>query len=149
MFKSVSILSNKTYKLCATSLMCLLLNACMQSNASVEQFDVFVETDTRIPATDNTIKMVNAVFYQNFLGGDWRYQGSTRQNNSINAYIQIPEQLNMSKEAQHNYLTQAICPSANQHALWNEIKDTQLTVHIYTYKRKYSFYAKCNNPNIS
>ena len=123
------------------------LSGCMQSQMSVE-LDTALPTgsDTNISATDNTIKMVNAVFYQSFIGGDWRYKGSTRQNNSINAYIQIPSQLDMSEEAQQNYLQQAICPSAQHQQMWQALKNQTLAVHIYTYKRKYSLHADCINP---
>lgn len=122
------------------------LSACMQSNAATEFESGYISTDDSISATDNTIKLVNSVFYQNFMGGDWRYKGSIRQRDTINAYIQIPEQLNMSQEEQENYLKLAICPSANNLKLWQEIKDSKLAVHIYTYKRKYSTYAMCDNP---
>ena len=132
------------------TVLALLTSGCMQSKMSAElNTSLPAESDTTISATDNTIKMVNAVFYQSFIGGDWRYKGSTRQNNSINAYIQIPNQLDMSEEAQQNYLQQAICPSAQHQQMWQALQDQTLAVHIYTYKRKYSLYANCINPLVT
>ena len=149
MGKLFNTLFNKTFSLTiSTSL--LLLSGCMQSQVSNEyQVPFTSRSDTTISASDNTIKLVNAVFYQAFIGGDWRYKGSTRQKNSINAYIQIPDELDMSQEAQENYLQQAICPSAQHQQMWKELKDATLAVHIYTYKRKYSLYANCINPLIT
>jgi hypothetical protein len=139
-------LVNKNFSLTLSALL-LLLSGCMQSHVSDEYQAPYTSlSDTTISASDNTIKMVNAVFYQSFIGGDWQYKGSTRQKNNINAYIQIAEQLDMSDKAQENYLQQAICPSAQHQQMWQELKGATLAVHIYTYKRKYSTYTNCINP---
>lgn len=122
------------------------LSGCMQGNAATDIEYTFVTVDGIIPPSDNTIKLVNAVFYKNFIGGDWRFKGSTRVNDTINAYIQIPQQLEMSQSAQENYLKMAICPSVQNTQLWNEIKESKLAVHIYTHKRKYSTFVLCTSP---
>jgi hypothetical protein len=122
------------------------LSGCMQGNAATDIEYTFVTVDGIIPPSDNTIKLVNAVFYKNFIGGDWRFKGSTRVNDTINAYIQIPQQLEMSQSAQENYLKMAICPSVQNTQLWNEIKESKLAVHIYTHKRKYSTFVLCARP---
>ncbi|WP_340680373.1 hypothetical protein [Paraglaciecola sp.] len=133
-----------------SSLLLMLLSGCMQSHVSTNfKTPSTPFSDTTISASDNTIKMVNAVFYQSFIGGDWQYKGSTRQKDGINAYIQIAEQLDMSQEAQENYLQQAICPSIQHQQMWKALKSETLVVHIYTYKRKYSLYANCINPLIT
>tara|TARA_R110002167_G_scaffold1441_31_gene6960 strand:- start:991 stop:1437 length:447 start_codon:yes stop_codon:yes gene_type:complete len=122
------------------------LSGCMQGNAATDIEYTFVTVDGIIPPSDNTIKLVNSVFYKNFIGGDWRFKGSTRVNDTINAYIQIPQQLEMSQSAQENYLKMAICPSVQNTQLWNEIKESKLAVHIYTHKRKYSTFVLCVSP---
>ena len=122
------------------------LSGCMQGNAATDIEYTFVTVDGIIPPSDNTIKLVNSVFYKNFIGGDWRFKGSTRVNDTINAYIQIPKQLEMSQSAQENYLKMAICPSVQNTQLWNEIKESKLAVHIYTHKRKYSTFVLCVSP---
>ena len=143
---SFNTLVNRHFSFMLSALL-LLLSGCMQSHVSDEYQAPYTSlSDTTISASDNTIKMVNAVFYQSFIGGDWQYKGSTRQKNNINAYIQIAEQLDMSDEAQENYLQQAICPSAQHQQMWKELKGATLAVHIYTYKRKYSIYTNCINP---
>jgi hypothetical protein len=123
------------------------ITGCMQGNAATDVEYTFVTVDGIIPPSDNTIKLVNSVFYKNFIGGDWRFKGSTRVNDTINAYIQIPQQLEMSQSAQENYLKMAICPSVQNTQLWNEIKESKLAVHIYTHKRKYSTFVLCASPN--
>ena len=122
------------------------LSGCMQGNAATDIEYTFVTVDGIIPPSDNTIKLVNSVFYKNFIGGDWRFKGSTRVNDTINAYIQIPQQLEMSQSAQENYLKMAICPSVQNTQLWSEIKESKLAVHIYTHKRKYSTFVLCVSP---
>ncbi|KXI29766.1 hypothetical protein [Paraglaciecola hydrolytica] len=137
---------NKRFSI-TISLLLLALSGCMQNQYAADFRTPFPPiADSRIAATDNTVKMVNAVFYQSFIGGEWQYQGSTNLKNSINAYIQIPERLDMSEEAQENYLQQAICPAAQHEKMWQALNDKTLVVHIYTYKRKYSLYANCINP---
>ena len=51
------------------TVLALLTSGCMQSKMSAElNTSLPAESDTTISATDNTIKMVNAVFYQSFIG---------------------------------------------------------------------------------
>ncbi|WP_340680750.1 hypothetical protein [Paraglaciecola sp.] len=141
-----STLFNKRFSI-IFSVSLLLLSGCMQSQYAADFRTPFPPiSDSSISATDNTVKMVNAVFYQSFIGGEWQYKGSTNLKNSINAYIQIPEELDMNEEAQENYLQQAICPAAQHQQMWKALNDKTLVVHIYTYKRKYSQYANCINP---
>jgi len=121
------------------------LAGCMQGNAATDIDYTFATADGIIPPSDNTIKLVNAAFYKNFIGGDWRFKGSVRVNDTINAYIHIPQQLEMSQSEQEHYLQVAICPSAQNKALWDEIKGSKLAVHIYTHKRKYSTFVVCDN----
>lgn len=123
----------------------LTLSGCMQGKVATDFEYSFVTVDGVIAPTDNTLKLVNAVFYQNFIGGEWRFKGSTRINDTINAYIQIPQQLDMSQSEQENYLQVAICPSAQNKALWSEIQGNKLAVHIYIHKRKYSTFVICEH----
>ncbi|MDP5032530.1 MAG: hypothetical protein NWQ54_23095 [Paraglaciecola sp.] len=125
------------------------LSGCMQGKAATDIDYTFATADGTIEPSDNTIKLVNAVFYKNFIGGDWRFKGSARVNDTINAYIQIPQQLQMSLHEQENYLKGAICPSSQNKALWEEIKGNKLAVHIYTHKRKYSTFVICENGDVA
>jgi hypothetical protein len=144
MSKRMNIFSEFVMMLTLAFAMCTL-PGCMKSNAATETDYTFATADDAIPPSDNTIKLVNAVFYKNFIGGDWRFKGALRVNDTINAYIQIPHQLEMSQSEQENYLQVAICPSAQNKALWDEIKGNKLAVHIYTHKRKYSTFVVCEN----
>lgn len=127
------------------ALLASITSSCMESKAATDIDSSFVIADGIIAPSDNTIKLVNAVFYKSFIGGDWRFKGAIRAANTINAYIQIPKQLDMSQSDQENYLKVAICPSALNKALWNEIKGSKLAVHIYTQQRKQSTSVICDN----
>ena len=119
----------------------------MQSNASESKFaGAFQAKASSSDITDNTLKLVNSAFTQSFLGGDWRYKGASKKNGAINAYIQIPRDLDMSEDAQKNYLKQAICPSVQHQAMWSEIQSIPLYVHVYTHTKKSSVYSGCTNP---
>jgi hypothetical protein len=123
-----------------------MLGGCLQHHESYDFAENFASADSNISASDNTIKLVNSAFYQAFIGGAWRYKGAVRSNGTINAYIQIPDPLNMTEAAQQDYLKQAICPSSNHHKMWQEIKGTTLAVHVYTNTRTRSTFAYCDNP---
>lgn len=121
----------------------ITLSGCMQSNAST--------TASHKPPkfiTDNTLKTVNAAFYQIFVLGDWRYKGARNRGGTINAYIQIPGPLDMSKDVQKSYLQKAICPSSANSSMWKEISGIPLSVHIYTHRQKNSLHVNCIDPFI-
>ncbi|NCP64351.1 MAG: hypothetical protein GW763_00930 [Paraglaciecola sp.] len=123
-----------------------MLGGCLQHHERYYFAENFASAEPSIAASDNTIKLVNSAFYQAFIGGAWRYKGAVRSNGRINAYIQIPDPLNMTEAAQQDYLKQAICPSSNHHKMWQEIKGTTLAVHVYTNTRSHTTFAYCDNP---
>lgn len=125
---------------CAVSVLIIsmLLSGCMQSKAAVPESKVVI--------SKNTLKVVNAAFYQTFVLGEWRYKGARNNGGTIDAYIQIPAPLDMSVEVQKSYLKEAICPSSAHTNMWNEVNDIPLSVHIYTHNQKQSLYVDCTNP---
>ena len=125
-------------------LCCFSMTACMQGKSTQDNFSSFVVSNADI--SENTLKLVNSAFTQSFLGGDWRYKGASRKNGAINAYIQIPRDLDMSVAAQKNYLKQAICPSVQHQQMWSEIQSIPLYVHVYTHTKKRSVFSGCANP---
>ena len=125
----------------------MTLSSCLQNNAATTVNKIAAKPPKRI--TDNTLKIVNAAFYQTFVLGDWRYKGARNLGGTINAYIQIPGPLDMTKEVQKSYLQKAICPSSANTSMWNEISGIPLSVHIYTHKQKNSLYVNCIDPLIS
>jgi hypothetical protein len=124
----------------------MVLGSFMYSNAAASGGYNFGKTHEHIPVSNDAIKIVNRSFQDVFIGSEWRYKGAKTQGKVINAYIQIPDELNMSRALQKNYVRQAICPSAEHKEMWNEIKGTQLSVHLYVGKQKKSVYANCTNP---
>ena len=118
-----------------------LLSGCMKSNAATQ-----VSYQSDIEVTDAMLKMVNATFRTTILGGNWHYQGAQAVNGTINAYIQIPEKLEMSREHQVNYLKMSLCPASNKHAMWSQLKGVPLSVHVYTMNKKHTIFANCTNP---
>lgn len=144
-FKECSI-NQAIYGLSAL-LISIMLSSCMQSNATTSDSEIAANSQKVI--TDNTLKMVNAAFYPTFILGDWRYKGARNLGGTINAYIQIPAPLDMSKEVQKSYLQKAICPSSANTSMWNEVGGIPLSVHIYTHKQNQSLYVNCINPLIS
>lgn len=122
---------------------CGSLSGCIQSSAA-ERF--VYHSDVEVP--EATLKAVNSNFYTSFNAGDWYYKGAEAMNGTINAYIQIPHKLNMSVSDQKNYLRQAICPTSEKTSLWNNLKGIPLSVHIYTYNKKFTVYAHCENPMV-
>lgn len=119
------------------------LSGCMQSKSFAN--GLFNDVAS-VSITDSTLKSVNSVFNHAFRGGDWYYQGAEATNGTINAYIQIPKKLDMTKDAQLNYLKKAICPSSNEGTMWRELQGVSLSVHIYTFSKKFTVYAECENP---
>ena len=124
----------------------ITLSGCMQSNAATIDVEKVTASKPQNLITDNTLKIVNAVFYQTFVLGDWRYKGSRNFAGTINAYIQIPAPLDMSKEFQKSYLQKAICPSSANTNMWNEINGIPLSIHIYTHRQIHSLHVDCINP---
>lgn len=122
------------------------LSACIQSNATTTENEVSTTGKPQKLITDNTLKIVNAAFYQTFVLGDWRYKGARNLGGTINAYIQIPAPLDMNEEVQKTYLQTAICPSSAHTKMWDEINGIPLSIHIYTYEQKHSLYVDCINP---
>ena len=118
-----------------------LLSGCMKSSAATQ-----ISYQTDVEVTDSMLRMVNAAFRTSILGGDWRYQGAQAINGTINAYVQIPEKLNMSRKNTINYLKMSLCPSSKKHAMWRQIKGVPLSVHVYTMNKKHTVFANCANP---
>ena len=119
------------------------LSGCIQSKSFAA---TFFKNNATPQITDTTLKSVNAVFNNAFRGGDWYYQGAEAVNGTINAYIQVSQKLDMGLSAQQNYLKKAICPSQSASTMWQELKDVPLSVHIYTFSKKFTVYAECDNP---
>lgn len=136
----------KTIYVLATCFIWLTLSSCMQSKAATTDVSGIAASGSQKLITDNTLKIVNAAFYQTFVLGDWRYKGARNLGGTINAYIQIPVPLDMSKEVQKSYLRQAICPSSAHTNMWNEIEGIPLSIHIYIHKQKHSLHVECLNP---
>jgi hypothetical protein len=124
----------------------ITLSSCMQNNAVTTDSGVATSASSQTLISDNTLKVVNAAFYQTFILGDWRYKGARNRGGTINAYIQIPAPLDMTKKVQKSYLRQAICPSSTHTNMWNEINGIPLSIHIYTHKQNRSLYVNCINP---
>ena len=124
----------------------IALSSCMQSSAATTGTELSTPAEPQKRITDNTLKIVNAAFYQTFVLGDWRYRGAKNLGGTINAYIQIPAPLDMSKEVQKTYLRKIICPSSSNTTMWNEINGIPLSIHIYTQKKIHSLYVDCINP---
>jgi hypothetical protein len=140
--------NNAIYALSAVLIWVLLSNS-MQSNAATSAGNTANSTTPKKSISDNTLKVVNAAFYQTFVLGDWRYKGARNLGGTINAYIQIPAPLDMTRERQKSYLQTAICPSSDNITMWNEIDDIPLSIHIYVHKQKNSLYVNCTNPLIA
>ena len=119
------------------------LSGCIQGVAA----ERFAYKDTK-PVSENAIKAVNTKFYANFSMGGWYYKGAKAINGTINAYIQIPDRLDMSQQDQKNYLRQAICPASSKMEFWQELDGIPLSVHIYTFNKKFTVYAHCDNPTV-
>lgn len=131
-------------KIVLASSLVLLLSACVQQWELVIPRYAQKSTSTSIPKS--TIKTVNRSFYGHFMTGDWYYKGAEAEHGEINAYIQIPEKLQMSVDLQRHYIQSSICPKSDKVDLWNSIKKIKLSVHIYTSSKNYSVWAQCKNP---
>lgn len=119
------------------------LSACKQASAYASA----PTPQTTEALSKQTIAQVKNTFHANFVYGDWRFQGVQVMKNSINAYIQIPDQLDMAEKQQKAYIQQVICPSAQHAQMWLSIKNHPLWVHLYTHDKRYGVYAECTNPH--
>lgn len=102
------------------------------------------DNDNSVPS--ELLSQVNKTFQSNFIYGDWRFQGTIAFKQAINAYIQIPDELELSKSQQIQYIQQVICPAKEHTNLWMSVKDYPLHIHIYTNNKKETIEAKCLNP---
>lgn len=129
--------------LCVALIGCLTIMGCIQSQSMAS-----TQSSASRHAQGQAIKLVNQAFYQSFRAGDWYYQGAEKQGSGINAYIQIPAALDMPQDTQVKYIKQAICPSKTNEAMWYQLKkeDKPLAVHIYTFSKRHTVYAECDNP---
>ncbi len=149
MYKIKECITNNVMSSLSALIISITLSSCMQSNAATSDSEITTLSKPQKVITDNTLKIVNAAFYQTFVLGEWRYRGARNLGGTINAYIQIPAPLDMSKEVQKSYLQKAICPSSDHTSMWNEINGIPLSVHIYTHKQNQSLYVNCVDPFIS
>ena len=148
MYKIQKNIISKAIYLMFTAMLVESISGCIQSNAATTGQETKASLQTQNVITDNTLKVVNAAFYQKFVLGDWRYKGAKNQGGTINAYIKIPAPLEMSADVQKTYLKKLICPSSVHANMWKEINNIPLSIHIYTKKQKNSFYVHCQNPFI-
>ncbi|MCU4676133.1 hypothetical protein N7931_10880 [Catenovulum sp. 2E275] len=124
-------------------LVCSQLSGCNQASA-YQLNDNNQTAQQAIPKT--VVQNVQRTFQAKFVYGDWRFSETRVIKNSINAFIQIPDKLNMSKEQQQNYISQMICPAKHNSDFWQQVAPHELWVHLYTHDKRYSVYSKCDNP---
>lgn len=136
----------------STKHLILMLACCFVLSSCVQQWQFNIpkfanKSDDSIPKA--TIKTVNRSFYGHFMVGDWQFKGAKANQGEIKAYIQIPQPLQMSTDLQRQYIQKLICPKQDKIELWNKLKSTKLSVHIYTSSQNKSVGAHCHNPWIS
>lgn len=121
--------------------------ACVTASTQLLSLDVtrYANKNAYFPPK-STVSSVNRSFHQTFSVGNWRYQGAKANSGKVNAYIKIPEKLDMDLSVQHQYLQQVICPSAENLDLWLQLKHVELLVHIYTVSKQKTVSATCANP---
>ncbi|MFT5838143.1 MAG: hypothetical protein ACI9UT_000634 [Flavobacteriales bacterium] len=146
MYKIIKCHINNIFYGLSGFLIWITLSGCIQSNAKTIDAKELTSSKSQSLITDNTLKIVNAAFYQTFVLGDWQYKGARNLGGTINAYIQIPAPLDMSKKFQRSYLQKAICPSSANTDMWNEINGISLSIHIYTHRQNHSLHVDCINP---
>lgn len=125
----------------------LIAIACVIASTQFLSLDVtrYAKKSEYFPSK-SAVSSVNRSFYQAFSLGSWRYQGAQAKSGGVNAYIQIPEKLDMELDIQHQYLRRVICPNSNNLDLWHELRNTKLLVHIYTTNKQKTVSAMCENP---
>ena len=141
----VNILASKK----TIAMLCIALGSSVGLSACMQDMDIRITRfadKSALTVSENTLKTVNRAFYASFTAGDWYYQGAKVSNGTVNAYIQIPQKLDMDTELQEKYLREAICPKADKVELWNTLQHIGLEVHIYTFSKMQSVSARCDNP---
>lgn len=125
----------------------LVAIACVTASTQLLSFDVtrYAHKNSYFPSK-SAISSVNRSFHQTFSVGNWRYQGAKGTPGAVDAYIQIPAQLDMDLTVQHQYLQQVICPNSKNLDLWQKLENVELLVHIYTVSRQKTVSATCANP---
>ena len=126
--------------------LCLILTACIQN------FDIEVPRyadKSSLMVSKSTLMKINRTFYGAFSHGNWNYKGAKARAGQVNAYIQIPQELDMKHSVQQQYLRDMVCPTKQLGTdLWQELKHIDLSVHIYTKSKSKSVSAVCVNPTV-
>lgn len=124
-------------------LLSLVLTACIQNfNVDVPRY----ADKSSLMVSKSTIVKINRTFYGNFSQGNWNYKGAKARAGQVNAYIQIPQELNLQPAVQEKYLRDMICPDSSDLELWSQLKHVKLFVHLYTTSKSKSISATCVNP---
>ena len=126
-----------------TAAVLLSLTACIQSMEMKVQ--TFADTSS-LRVSDDTLKTVNRVLYSDFKYGDWRYKGAHARAGQINVYIQVPQPLDMHESVQERYVKEVLCPKHDNHDLWHQLKNIDLSIHLYTRSKNDSVSAVCERP---
>lgn len=101
-----------------------------------------------VKVTEQVKQLAYHSFHNRFVYGSWRFTGIEVIKNELNAYIQIPEKLDMTSEQQIAYIKSRLCPAAND-PLWQTSPMPEIWVHMYTFNKLHGNYAKCEKPNIT
>ncbi|GAA0852894.1 hypothetical protein [Aliiglaciecola litoralis] len=96
--------------------------------------------------TEQTLRSVDRSFYGSFHYGEWRYKGAQAKFGEVNAFIQIPKQLDMDSSVQQQYIIQVLCPDQDNLELWYQLKHVNLQLHLYSHSKHSSVSATCYNP---
>ena len=97
-------------------------------------------------ADEKAIRSVDRTFYAAFHMGDWHYKGADARIGQVNAYVKIPQKLDLRGDVQEQYIQQILCPSESNLDLWFQLKHVELELHIYTQNKNRSVSATCHNP---
>ncbi|WP_017445182.1 hypothetical protein [Gayadomonas joobiniege] len=124
-----------------TILTSIQLSGCNNASAFVQNGPT-TETKTA-PISEQVRQVAYQSFHNRFVHGTWRFNGIKIIKNEINVYIQIPEQLDMSKSQQEAYIKSRLCPDQND-PLHKLAEPPQVWVHIYTFNKIHGSYAKCD-----
>ncbi|WP_416305322.1 hypothetical protein [Neptunicella sp. SCSIO 80796] len=137
----------KTGKIAAMLLLAVVTlltqSGCMQGQtyASTPEGDA---PSASVP--DNTLKIVNGVFYTSLTRSNWYYKGARAFNGTINAYIEAPGELEMNKANLQEYMQVSICPGVDKQMLWQQLHNITLNVHLYTEGNRRGIRTECRNP---
>ncbi len=129
-------------------LLCLAIAVCgISACKQLLSTDIVRYADTSTyRVSEHTLRTVDRTFYSSFSVGEWHYQGASAKFGQVNAYIQIPQNLDMPQQVQQRYMQQVICPKEDHLDLWYQLKDVDLEVHLYTIAKQKSVSATCINP---